>query len=426
MTGWVTPDVVVGHPDYGKAVPCRCAIEVWEDQKTDRLRRFSNLGPLTRLTFDRLAPQGKSAHPENQYLFTNALQAARGYAREPEGWFVLVGASGSGKTHLAAAIANVCMERGLQTYFMVVPDLLDHLRSTFSPSSDVSYDNLFEQVRNIPLLVLDDLGTQSSTPWAAEKLFQLLNHRFNAQLPTVVTTNVSLERLDERLHSRLTDPAFSKVYTTEKRSFIPNTPDTLDLSLPAQMRFETFQRRGRNLKGKQAENLDHAFRQARIFAESPDGWIVFMGHTGRGKTHLAAAIGHYRRNKGTEVVFILVSDLLDHLRSTFAPESRTTYDDMFNKARMAPLLILDDYGEHSATPWAREKLHQLFNHRYNSRLPTVITTTLALEEIDSRLSSRMEDDRVTTLVRITTPDYRNWSTPTDYAANDPAGKRRVS
>ncbi len=57
---------------------------------------------------------------------------------------------------------------------MVVPDLLDHLRATFSPSSTVSLDRRFEEVRTTPLLILDDLGTQSATPWAREKLYQIV------------------------------------------------------------------------------------------------------------------------------------------------------------------------------------------------------------------------------------------------------------
>ena len=50
--------------------------------------------------------------------------------------------------------------------FVVVPDLLDHLRATFNPTSGTSYDDLFSRVRSAPILILDDLGTQSATPWA--------------------------------------------------------------------------------------------------------------------------------------------------------------------------------------------------------------------------------------------------------------------
>ena len=55
------------------------------------------------------------------------------------------------------------------------------------------YDELFEKVCNAPLLILDDLGVQASTPWAKEKLDQLLNHRYIHELPTVITTSIPID-----------------------------------------------------------------------------------------------------------------------------------------------------------------------------------------------------------------------------------------
>ena len=70
------------------------------------------------------------------------------------------------------------------------------------------------------------------------------------------------------------------------------------------------------------------------------------------------------------------------------------------------MLILDDYGTHSSKPWAEEKLFQLINHRYNGRLPTVITSNLAVDQIDERLGSRMVDQRVSICFGIQAPAYR--------------------
>jgi DNA replication protein DnaC len=95
--------------------------------------------------------------------------------------------------------------QGYPALFVVVPDLLDHLRATFSPQSPVSYDKRFEEVRTAALLVLDDLGTQSATSWAKEKLFQIFNYRYNARLPTVITTADEIEDTDPRLRARMLD-----------------------------------------------------------------------------------------------------------------------------------------------------------------------------------------------------------------------------
>ena len=405
--GWVTHDVPFGHAEFGKAAPCICTQAEWEAQVPERLVRYSNLGPLARLTFDNLIPQGRHPDEESQRRFRAAYEAAKAYAAQPRGWLVLMGNSGCGKTHLAAAIANHCINMQIRTYFIVVPELLDHLRATFGPNNGDTFDELFEQVRNVPLLILDDLGAQHSSPWALEKLFQLLNHRFNAQLPTVVTTNVPMERLDESLQSRLTDYGLSTVMEVERRSAALREMDSLHLSHLAGMTFETFKPGGRGLRGESRDNLEGAYRAALSFAESLDGWLVLMGPPGRGKTHLAASIAHYHRQKGNDNVFLVVADLLGYLRSTYNPESRVTYDELFNRVRSVSLLVLDDYGAQDSKPWANEKLYQIINHRYNARLPMVITTSLSLKEMDEKISSRLADPSMSTFYAVKASDYRS-------------------
>ncbi|MBV7329391.1 ATP-binding protein [Chloroflexi bacterium TSY] len=135
------------------------------------------------------------------------VQVAKDFADEPEGWLVLTGDYGCGKTHLAAAIANHQFARSLgSATFVVVPDLLDHLRATFSPMSNTPYDRRFDEIRKAPLLILDDLGTESATPWAKEKLFQILNYRYNAKLPSVITiAEREFDTLERRLLTRIMD-----------------------------------------------------------------------------------------------------------------------------------------------------------------------------------------------------------------------------
>jgi DNA replication protein DnaC len=106
------------------------------------------------------------------------------------------------------AVAGLSLQQGRQVFFAFVPTLLDHLRATFSPDSPIAYDELFEQLNTVPLLVLDDLGSESSTPWAEEKLYQIVVHRHEARLPTVITTASEIDDLEKskpRIAARLVD-----------------------------------------------------------------------------------------------------------------------------------------------------------------------------------------------------------------------------
>ncbi|HUS15794.1 MAG TPA: ATP-binding protein [Chloroflexia bacterium] len=195
--GYLRMDVPVGHPNFGRTFPCECKLRELSERTHNGMERLSNLDAFADKTFESFDPAINGLR--------EAFLRARDYANNPDGWLVLMGNFGCGKTHLAAAIANAAMARGLQTYFAIAPDLLDHLRSAYAPTSESTYDERFESVRTVPLLVIDDLGTENTTPWAREKLFQIFNHRYNYHLPTVVTTNVDMDNLDPRIASRICD-----------------------------------------------------------------------------------------------------------------------------------------------------------------------------------------------------------------------------
>jgi len=425
-SGFICYDVHRDHPDFGKVFACSCRADELVAERRAKLERVSNLGPLTRLSFENLIADGRNPETaEHRHRFRMAVQEARDFAANPQGWLILVGPPGCGKTHLAAAIANSRIAEGESAFFVVVPDLLDHLRATYSPSSEVSYDELFENVRTASLLVLDDLGTQSSTPWAMEKLYQLLNARYNNRLATVVTTNHTLEDVDERLRVRLTDPDFSRICYLQppQSAAFQRLAGTLDLL--RHMTLESFSPEGRALRPEQAESLRIAFEASALFAANPEGWLVLHGGYGCGKTHLAAGIANSRLAENRPATFVSVPDLLDHLRSTYGPDSLVTYDQLFEEIRTTQLLILDDLGTQSATAWATEKLYQLFNFRYNARLPTVITTNLSIDDLEPRVASRMCDVNLLygeQIFDIEAPDYRR----PNGSARDSAPRRRPS
>jgi DNA replication protein DnaC len=412
--GFVTHDLPVDHPDFGRAVPCECTLSLQEARRLASLADASNLQQVDHMTFATFRVEGQGLPEAKHRNLRQAYDVAREFAREPHGWLVFFGGYGCGKTHLAAAIAHERVAKGEPALFVIVPDLLDYLRSTFAPDSPATFDERFETLRESPLLILDDFGAQSNTPWAEEKLYQLLNHRYNVQIPTVITSNCRLEDIEQRLRSRLADPALVTMWNILAPDFRMGADQTLsDLSTlrhHADQTFENFDLRSSELPAEQAQNLKKAMDLAEKFAARPEGWVVFTGPYGCGKTHLAAAIANrFVSSGGTPPMFIVVPDLLDHLRATFGPQSRVSFDRRFESVRTSPLLILDDLGTESATPWAKEKLFQLLNHRYSARLPTVITTSSAVEEIedqDPRLASRMLDHTRSTVFGIIAPSYR--------------------
>lgn len=202
--GYICYDVPFGDPLFGRAFPCECLIARKEEQNFAELQELSDL-----IDF-----RGKTFATFNGHVagVAEAFRTAREFAQDPQGWLVLVGPVGCGKTHLAAAIANQYLADGGRPFFVNVPELLDHLRSTFAPGSTTTYDERFEEVRNAELLILDDLGTESSTEWAREKIYQIFNRRYNVGAPTVVTMNKrEFDRLDERVKSRMSDAAISRI-----------------------------------------------------------------------------------------------------------------------------------------------------------------------------------------------------------------------
>ena len=409
--GWVTRRVHIGHPDFGQAIPCTCQETEDSGNRAAALRRYSNLGALSRITFATTNLEGPMPAAGHQ-MFSEGVTAAARFAEDPQGWLVITGPSGSGKTHLAVAVANRCIELGQTTFFIVVADLLDHLRGAYSPDNPVSYDELFDQVRNVPVLILDDLGSHSTTPWAQEKLFQVINHRFNLELPTVITVRGPLQRLDESLRTRIElVQGFSHVYQLgQYNTRLARNIGDLPTEMQQRMTFAAFDTRGRTSDRDDRVSLELAKAAAENFAANPDGWLVFNGPRGSGKTHLAVAIAAECLRRDRPVFFAFVPTLLDHLRATFSPDSPIRYDELFEQLMTVPLLILDDLGAETSTAWAEEKLYQIVVHRHEARLPTVITSAFSqdeLEEAKPRIGSRLMDVNVVLWQSITAPNYRD-------------------
>ena len=111
----------------------------------------------------------------------------------------ITGPKGTGKTHLAAAIANKLLREGTGVICMTMIDLLTEIKRTYESQwkGDAEHD-LLTTYTKVPLLILDDVGKEPPTEWAVSKLYTIINARYEAYMPTIITTNYTDTELVRR------------------------------------------------------------------------------------------------------------------------------------------------------------------------------------------------------------------------------------
>ncbi len=201
----------------GQAMPCICVAKKQQNKQKRRANLPVVLQQKTFADFQLKYYTTAKKTPEGENfanLAKKALKGAKDFVKkansqEPAKGLLLQGNVGSGKTHLAAAIANALLEEGVDVQFLVVPEFLDDLRATYSESGR-SEALLMQRAQNAKVLILDDLGVHNFTPWTQNRIFSLINYRVNYNLPFIITTNLNTldemsSVIDERTVSRIVE-----------------------------------------------------------------------------------------------------------------------------------------------------------------------------------------------------------------------------
>jgi DNA replication protein DnaC len=194
---FVYPRNAEGKVIYEKSVPCVCVRKAAEENKKARLLKYCEI-----------PSKGKNMTFSNFQVSTSTREAydaclTLAEAKSENKFLTLTGPSTRGKTHLAIAVCNYRLERGQLAKYAYVPIFLDELREGFKHDGDESYMSRYEIFKTVPLLTLDDLGTENPTPWAQEHLDTLIDYRLMNELSTLITTNLPLSQIPFRIAHRL-------------------------------------------------------------------------------------------------------------------------------------------------------------------------------------------------------------------------------
>ena len=157
-----------------------------------------------RRTFDTFLPTQENQRALRvckMYADTFRDKLPHGDAEPGRNGLFITGPKGTGKTHLAAAIANQLMQQGTAVICMTMIDLLDRIKQTYEKQKQwgISEGAVLNTYKEVPLLIIDDMGKEPATEWAVSKIYAIINARYEEYLPTIITTNYSDSELVKRL-----------------------------------------------------------------------------------------------------------------------------------------------------------------------------------------------------------------------------------
>lgn len=125
---------------------------------------------------------------------------------------LLTGGVGTGKTYLAACVANALIDSGIPVLMTNLARVLNTLTALYSSDRNQYIDSL----NKYPLLILDDLGMERSSEFAMEQVYSVIDSRYRSRQPLIVTTNLSLEEMHKPM-----DMAHGRIYSRVLERCVP-------------------------------------------------------------------------------------------------------------------------------------------------------------------------------------------------------------
>lgn len=196
---------------------CKCHKEILKDIERGNLAR---LAPIDDCTFDSFdtnyypeAPMDNGVSPrlKAEKIKNSCHKYAINFsAKSPS--LLFRGETGLGKTHLSLAIANIVINKGYSVVYGTAQNILNDLQNeNFGRTDNLRY---YERaVLNCDLLIIDDLGTEFKSAYSVACLYNIINSRLSAKLPTIISTNLTFKELEEKYDQRITSRITGE-YTT--------------------------------------------------------------------------------------------------------------------------------------------------------------------------------------------------------------------
>lgn len=191
----------------GKTVYCSCFLELLKKCACDEINKLSPLSLSTFDTFD-LKYYSYDTTSDGVIPFTRMSKIfnyCKDYAMNFNGKgksILMRGATGLGKTHLSLAIANELLNKGYYVVYVSAPAILSQLdRLHFNYKYDEE-QRILNTLLNCDLLIIDDLGTEFTTPYTQSAIYNLFNNRLLAQKPMIINTNMTVRELETTYSQR--------------------------------------------------------------------------------------------------------------------------------------------------------------------------------------------------------------------------------